>query len=185
VTRRAERAGGGVGQDPFGVGDDGKAHALLELLAERGFRPEVETLITAATDELIDVIGARRACALTSRCRASYYRNLNGAILGAPAPRCSPLNKLSDAEPEELLALLQAPEFVDLAPAQVWAIFPWLTTRTALRRDEMAVGLLYYGLSWVTMSDQVETFAIIYTFSGGESGQSSECLPSSLPRLWP
>ncbi len=41
---------------------------------------------------------------------------------GPPAPRCSPPNKLSDAEFDGLLDLLRSPEFVDLAPAQVWAI---------------------------------------------------------------
>jgi putative transposase len=41
---------------------------------------------------------------------------------GPPAPRCSPPNKLSDVEFDELLDLLHSPEFVDLAPAQVWAV---------------------------------------------------------------
>jgi putative transposase len=43
-------------------------------------------------------------------------------VHGPPAPRCSPANKLSDAEFDELLDLLNSPDFVDLAPAQVWAI---------------------------------------------------------------
>jgi len=43
-------------------------------------------------------------------------------VHGPPAPRCSPPNKLTDAEFDALLEWLHAPEFVDLAPAQVWAI---------------------------------------------------------------
>jgi putative transposase len=73
-------------------------------------------------DELIPVIGARRACLLTGRSRASHYRAVQGPVHGPPAPRCSPANKLSDAEFDELLDLLNSPDFVDLAPAQVWAI---------------------------------------------------------------
>ena len=34
----------------------------------------------------------------------------------------SPPNKLSDGELDELLAVLNSAEFVDLAPAQLWAI---------------------------------------------------------------
>jgi putative transposase len=71
--------------------------------------------------ELEPLIGLRRACALTGRPRASHYRAARGPIYGPPAPRCAPANKLSDAECDELLDLLHSPEFVDLAPAQVWA----------------------------------------------------------------
>jgi len=41
---------------------------------------------------------------------------------GPPAPRPSPPNKLTDAEVDALLRLMNSPEFVDLAPAQIWAI---------------------------------------------------------------
>ena len=41
---------------------------------------------------------------------------------GPPAPRCSPVNKLTDAEFDQLLDVLNSDQFVDLAPAQVWAI---------------------------------------------------------------
>jgi putative transposase len=43
-------------------------------------------------------------------------------VHGPPAPRCSPANKLTDAELDELLDLLHSEAFVDLAPAQVWAV---------------------------------------------------------------
>jgi putative transposase len=67
-------------------------------------------------------VGIRRACVLTGRARASHYRQAGGPLHGPPAPRCSPPNKLTDAEFDELLDLLHSPDFVDLAPAQVWAI---------------------------------------------------------------
>jgi putative transposase len=78
--------------------------------------------MAAAVDELTPIVGVRRACALTGRSRASHYRAARGPKLGPPAPRCSPPNKLTDAEFDELLDLLHSPAFVDLAPAQVWAI---------------------------------------------------------------
>jgi putative transposase len=79
-------------------------------------------VIGATVSELSPLVGLRRACALTGRCRASHYRDAQGPLHGPPAPRCSPPNKLSDAEFNAVLDLLCSPEFVDLAPAQVWAI---------------------------------------------------------------
>jgi putative transposase len=73
-------------------------------------------------DELTPLIGVRRACALTGRARASHYRDAQGPVHGPPAPRSSPANKLTDTEIDELLDVLNSPDFVDLAPAQAWAI---------------------------------------------------------------
>jgi putative transposase len=72
--------------------------------------------------ELTPLVGVRRACRLAGRSRASHYRDARGPVHGPPAPRCQPPNKLSDAEFDALLDVLHSPEFVDLAPAQVWAI---------------------------------------------------------------
>ncbi len=72
--------------------------------------------------ELTPLVGTRRACRLTGRSRASHYRDAQGPVHGPPAPRCSPANKLTDAELDELLDLLHSEAFVDLAPAQVWAV---------------------------------------------------------------
>jgi putative transposase len=72
--------------------------------------------------ELTPLVGLRRACALTGRSRASHYRDAKGPVHGPPAPRCQPPNKLTDAELDELLDLLHSEAFVDLAPAQVWAL---------------------------------------------------------------
>jgi len=73
-------------------------------------------------DELIPLVGARRACALAGRSRATHHRAARGRLHGPPAPRCAPANKLTDDELGELLDVLRSPAFVDLAPAQVWAI---------------------------------------------------------------
>jgi len=76
----------------------------------------------AVVDELIPLVGARRACALAGRSRATHHRAARGRQHGPPAPRCSPANKLTDDELGVLLDVLRSPAFVDLAPAQVWAI---------------------------------------------------------------
>jgi putative transposase len=78
--------------------------------------------MTATLDELIPIVGARRACQLTGRSRASHYRHAKGPRHGPPAPRPAPANKLTAGEVDALLAVLNSPEFVDLAPAQIWAI---------------------------------------------------------------
>jgi putative transposase len=78
--------------------------------------------MTTTVTELTPLVGVRRACRLTGRSRASHYRDARGPVHGPPAPRCQPPNKLSDAEFDALLDVLHSDEFVDLAPAQVWAI---------------------------------------------------------------
>jgi putative transposase len=37
------------------------------------------------------------------------------------APRPEPANKLTEVEPQRILAVLRSGEYCDLAPAQVWA----------------------------------------------------------------
>jgi putative transposase len=78
--------------------------------------------MAALVAELDPLVGVRRACELTGRSRASHYRAAQGPMHGPPAPRCSPVNKLSDAEVDALLELMNSDDFVDLAPAQIWAI---------------------------------------------------------------
>ncbi len=41
---------------------------------------------------------------------------------GPPAPRTAPANKLSVTDTDALLAAMNSPPFVDLAPAQIWAV---------------------------------------------------------------
>ncbi len=78
--------------------------------------------MAATVGELIPIVGARRACQLTGRSRASHHRHAQGPVHGPPAPRAAPANKLTDEEVDALLGLMNSPEFVDLAPAQIWAI---------------------------------------------------------------
>jgi putative transposase len=78
--------------------------------------------MAALIAELDPIVGVRRACALTGRSRASHYRDVQGPVHGPRAPRCAPANKLSDEEVTALLALMNSDDFVDLAPAQIWAI---------------------------------------------------------------
>lgn len=69
--------------------------------------------------QLMDLtVSTRRSAALLGLSRTTIYRK--------PAPpveheRAAPPNKLSTAERAEILAALNSPEFVDLAPLQVYA----------------------------------------------------------------
>lgn len=79
-------------------------------------------MTVATCDELIEVVGTTRACALTGRSKATHYRAMAGPIHGPPAPRPTPSNALSEEERAEILALLRSPAYADLAVAQVWAM---------------------------------------------------------------
>jgi transposase InsO family protein len=61
------------------------------------------------------------ACRLTGRSRATHYRRLNPPAPRDHAPRPSPPSALSPAERERVLALMNAPAYAELAPAQIWA----------------------------------------------------------------
>jgi putative transposase len=75
----------------------------------------------AACDELIEVVGTTRACALTGRSKATHYRAIAGPLHGPPAPRPTPPNARSNEERAEILAVLRSPAYADLAVAQVRA----------------------------------------------------------------
>lgn len=79
-------------------------------------------MIDACFDDLKGLVGTAWACRGSGKSRATHYRRCQPPKLGPSRPRCSPANALSDAETEALLVLLRSPRFVDLAPAQVWAI---------------------------------------------------------------
>ena len=65
----------------------------------------------------------QRACALTGTSRATYYRRVNplGPRHGPWLPRTPPPQTLSPAERQQVLAVLNAPDYTDLAIPQVWA----------------------------------------------------------------
>jgi len=76
----------------------------------------------AACDELGELVGTTRACALTGRSKATHYRALAGPAHGPPRSRGTPPNALTPEEKERVLRLLRGPVYRDLAVAQVWAM---------------------------------------------------------------
>ena len=72
--------------------------------------------------ELTPIGGCAGPVCSPGRSRASHYRDAAGPVPRAARTTVRAANKLTDAELEAVLDLLHPPEFVDLAPAQVWAI---------------------------------------------------------------
>ena len=67
------------------------------------------------------LLGTRAACTACGRSRATHYRRKHPRTrVSPPKPRPAPRNKLSDAERDEILAVLDSERFVDQAPAQVF-----------------------------------------------------------------
>jgi putative transposase len=79
-------------------------------------------VIDACFAELKPLVGTAGACRGSGKSRATHYRRCQPPKRGPCRPRSTPANALSEEETGELLALLRSPRFVDLAPAQVWAI---------------------------------------------------------------
>ncbi len=71
--------------------------------------------------ELEAVTSTGAACELLGVSRATCYRRRRPPVQGPLPPRPAPLNKLTEAERQRVLAVLRSPEYCDLAPAQVWA----------------------------------------------------------------
>lgn len=78
-------------------------------------------MIEPAFTELVEVVAARRACELLGKARSTHYRRQLPPVAGPPQPRPTPPNALSEAERQQILAVLRSEEYCDLAPAQVWA----------------------------------------------------------------
>ena len=78
-------------------------------------------MIGPALAELVEVVSARRACELLGKARSTHYRRQLPPVEGPPRPRPTPPNALSEAERQQILAVLRSEEYCDLAPAQVWA----------------------------------------------------------------
>ena len=79
-------------------------------------------MIDACFADLVPLLGTAGACRGSGKSRATHYRRAQSPKLGPPPPRGTPANALTEAETAELLGVLRSPPFVDLAPAQVWAI---------------------------------------------------------------
>lgn len=70
---------------------------------------------------LEQVTSTKKACELLGANRSTILRRRRSPVLGPPAPRPVPPNKLTEAERTHILAVLRSEEYCDLAPAQVWA----------------------------------------------------------------
>jgi putative transposase len=79
-------------------------------------------VIDACFAELRPLVGTAGACRGSGKARATHYRRCQPPILGPSRPRSTPTNALTEEETAELLKVLRSPRFVDLAPAQVWAV---------------------------------------------------------------
>ncbi|MGI5186108.1 IS3 family transposase [Dactylosporangium sp. CA-152071] len=98
------------------------ARALGTALRERGCRADAEPVLAEAQQALSEVWGVAPACRLTGLSRATLYRRRTPPAPPRPrTPRKPPPSALSEAEREQVLQLLNQPEYADLAPAQVWA----------------------------------------------------------------
>ncbi|MEY8017786.1 hypothetical protein [Mycobacterium servetii] len=63
----------------------------------------------------------KRACELLGASRATLHRHRNPPPRPARRVRPEPLNKLTEAERQQILTVLRSEQYCDLAPAQVWA----------------------------------------------------------------
>lgn len=71
-------------------------------------------------NQLAPSVGRQRACAALGRSRATHYRCRHPRPHRVPTRRRSH-RALSDTERARILAWLDSPAYVDLAPAQIWA----------------------------------------------------------------
>ena len=71
--------------------------------------------------QLEAVTSTKRAGELLGANRATILRRRRPPVLGPPAPRPAPPNKLTEVERQHILSVLRSEEHCDLAPAQVWA----------------------------------------------------------------
>ena len=82
-------------------------------------------MIDDAITELTPIVGVRAACAALGRPRASHYRRHRRSPSPPRPPRPEPKPQpraLADAERTQVLDLLHQERFVDLSPAEVYAI---------------------------------------------------------------
>jgi putative transposase len=77
-------------------------------------------VLDAGVEELVPVVGRKKACAVMGRSRATHYRAKRSPVYGPPAPRHSH-RALAPAQAEAVVATLNEERFCDKAPAQVWA----------------------------------------------------------------
>jgi putative transposase len=78
-------------------------------------------MIDAAFAQLQPLLTTKTACELLGKSRATHYRRCRPTVSRPRPARRAPVNKLTDAERAQVLAVLRHHDFVDKAPAQVWA----------------------------------------------------------------
>ncbi len=78
-------------------------------------------MIAEHLEGLEAVTSTKQACNLLGASRATVYRRRRPPVDRLPTLRPEPANKLTEAERQDILAVLRSEEYCDLAPAQVWA----------------------------------------------------------------
>ena len=78
-------------------------------------------MIDTAFAQLQPLLDTKTACELLGKSRATHYRRCRPKLSRPRPVRRAPVNALSDAERAQVLAVLRIDDFVDKAPAQVWA----------------------------------------------------------------
>ena len=75
----------------------------------------------AAAQELAPIVGTAAACEAIGVSRATLYRRRKPPAPRPKKPRPTPSRALCHAERQDVLDVLHSPDYVDLAPAQVYA----------------------------------------------------------------
>ncbi len=99
--------------------------------------------------DLAGTVGVHPACRALGLAAASYYR-WRSPLVGPPKPRPRPPLALSDTEEQTVLDVLHSSDYVDQAPAEVYAALldqgtHHCSTRTMYRVLERRI----YGLGYV------------------------------------
>jgi len=78
-------------------------------------------MIDAAFGQLQPLLTTKTACDLLGKSRAMHYRRRRPVVSRPRPARPAPANALTPLEQAQVLAVLRHDDFVDKAPAQVWA----------------------------------------------------------------
>jgi putative transposase len=78
-------------------------------------------MIDTAFTQLQPLLDTKTACQLLGKSRATHYRRCRPMPARPRPARRAPANALTDAEQAQVLAVLRHEDFVDKAPAQIWA----------------------------------------------------------------
>jgi len=82
-------------------------------------------MIDETITELTPLIGVKAACRAVGRSRATHYRHHRKSPTPPRPPRREPARQpraLSAAEEAQVLTVLRSARFVDMAPAEIYAV---------------------------------------------------------------